>query len=107
MSVPNTLQVIADVQALALSAVALVKGGKISILDLPQFLSLFEELVTISKDLPAALPELKALDAADVGTITSAGYTLVQTIFTALGASLTPAVAVVAPVVEVPVAPVE
>jgi len=95
MSVPNTLKVLSDVQALSLSAVALVKDGKLSFLDLPQFLSLFQELVTISKDLPAALPELHSLDSEDAGALTIASYNLVKAVLSALGSPLVSAAPVV------------
>ena len=94
MAVPNTLKVFADLQKLALDITALVKDGKISILDLPQFLGLFSDLTTLASDLPACLTELKTLSAEDFGTLATAGYGVVDAELASLGIVLpTPSVA--------------
>ncbi len=96
MSVPNTLKVIADVQSIALAITALVKDGKISFLDFPQFLALFSEFTQLAADLPAALAELKTLNAVDAGTLTTALYGVGEAEIAALGITL-PATATTPP----------
>lgn len=98
--VPNTLKVIADIQKAILDGGALIKGGPLSYFKIGKIFGVIHDIEAIIAAAPAALPELKTLNEADVAPLTQAAYALVQAVIAEFtGAPIPAAAPVAAPVV--------
>lgn len=92
MSLPvtKTLETIADVQAVVVDGIALAKAAGKGALGIPALLSavlkVAADVKEVVADAPAALPELKDLDASETGKVAEATYALVKAVVAALAA---------------------
>ena len=90
LGISNALKAIADLQAIAVDGVKLVKAFGRGAMGLGAVLAAVFELAAAVKDLvadaPAALPELKDLDTAEAGQAGAAAYDCVKAVIAALAA---------------------
>lgn len=90
LGVDKILEVVADAEVLLVSGIVIVKDcmdgvsfGDV-IANMSRLAAVGKSIDELRKDIPAALPELKDLDAAEVARIGSAGYVLVQKVIEAI-----------------------
>ncbi len=84
LGVTKSIEVIQDIQLVALSVSKLFKSGGFSIFRISEILKLVADVQELVSDAQGALPELKDLDAAEVGKLTEASYSAVRNIIAAL-----------------------
>lgn len=83
--IDKTLETLDDVGELVADAVTLVKRG-VGLGSLPRLLEILRDVQALAEDAPAALPELKDVDAVEAGRIATSAYTQVKKIVAAIAA---------------------
>jgi hypothetical protein len=84
VGIAHTKQVLGDIQTISVELVKIFKGG-IGFRSIPALLGLLDEVRRIATEAPKALPELKDIDAAEAGEISTQAYILVKALVDALG----------------------
>lgn len=84
--IEKTLATFDDVATLTVDVIAIVKAGGFKLSVLGKIFELASVVGVLISDAPAALPELKDLDAAEAAKLAGAAYDMVKKVITATAA---------------------
>ncbi len=86
-SIDNCLALVGAAKNSALEGIAIYKGGFEPIRDLVKVFKLILDVKDVAQAAPSVMPELKDLDAGEVGQLGSAVYSAVKEVYDAVKAA--------------------
>ncbi len=84
MGIEESLKTISDVKGLAVDSISLFKDGGFSFLKIGAILRVMSEVNALVVDGKGSLPELKDLEPAEVGQLTTAAFAAMKAIISSL-----------------------
>ncbi len=82
--IDETIKSLAELSKLTTDLVGVIKAGGFRLSVLPAVFDMASEIKALVKDIPAALPELADLDAAEAGQVGAAAFSLVKQVIVAI-----------------------